>query len=394
MYADKVIIGVHELDNPRKRRATEYVFSLQSTPDVPTPTQRAPPAVRKIKELHRSASSQALGISSAPISRAESPAVQSLQETNEQPAVGSSTIQSAPATTPGTPNDSADALQQFKASQPRRFHISRSSTPSLLDSTGGGNRKRKAEPTVFVERRSRPKSKDGQSPGTSTPATFDETPRPQKKPGLAARSSTQPVKAPVPKPAIAPLRNVRLQSGEVIPWDVSSERLAAEMQAYTLAEIGKNIAASQTLKREPNYTSSHIHKSTPSKFKPKAPALRYAQRHPEEKIPANHDMTMDLNGPYVEDEADDDAEYIIDTYIRMPADALETEGMPKNIGFLILDSQPDIDEFYREEEESEEEEDDLDEDENGNYKLNAGMGKTNKSYSGKSLHSRLSRRGS
>ncbi len=51
----------------------------------------------------------------------------------------------------------------------------------------------------------------------------------------------------------------------------------------------------------------------------------------------------------------------------MPADVLETEDVPKNIGFLILDSQPDIDEFYREEEDSDEEEDDLDEDENGRH---------------------------
>ncbi|KUJ19517.1 uncharacterized protein LY89DRAFT_492938 [Mollisia scopiformis] len=354
------LLRVHELDNPRKKRATEYVFSLQSIPDI----QPTPPAVRKIKELHRSASSQALGTSS-PISRPDIPASQNLPQSNAQ--VGDPAIQSTPPTTPGTPNSSANALQQFKSTQPRHFHISRSSTPSLADSVGGPSRKRKAEPTIFIERRSRPKSRDGQSPnnnGTPIQSTPAETPRPQKKPGLAARSSTPPVRAPVPKPAVAPLRNVRLPSGEVIPWDVSSERLAAEMQAYTLAEIGRNIAASQAPTQEPTYTSSHIHKSAPSKFKPKAPALRYAQRHPEEKSQADQNMMMNLDGPYIEDEADDDAEYIIDTYIRMSADALETEAMPKNIGFLILGSQPDIDEFYREEEDSDEEEDDLDEDEN------------------------------
>lgn len=351
------------MNNPKKRRTTDYVFSRQS--DQPTP-----PSLRKIKEIHRSASSQALATSSAPISRSDTPLSLS---PNTQPSLGAPPIQSAPAANPGTPNSSADAAQPFTSTQPRRFHISRSATPSVADAVVGGSRKRKAEPTIFVERRSRPKSQDGQpASGSATPVpdASNENPRPQKKPGLAARTSTPPVKETIPnlKPGIVPLRNVRLASGEVMPWDVSSERLAAEMQAYTLQEIGRNLAASQHSHPEPKNTSSHIHKSSPSKFKPKAPALRYAQRHPEIQTQANHSTGMDLNRDYVEEEMDDDSEYIIDTYIRMPADALENEEAPKNIGFLILDSQPDIEEFYREDEESSEEEDEADEDENGKYR--------------------------
>ncbi|CZR66860.1 uncharacterized protein PAC_16761 [Phialocephala subalpina] len=351
------LLQIRELNNPKKRRTTDYVFSRQSDQPIPS-------AVRKIKEIHRSASSQALGTSSAPVSRSDTPAFQNLLQPSIQ--AGAPPVQSAPATSPGTPNSSADESQPFQATQPRRFHISRSATPSIPDTVGGGSRKRKAEPTIFIERRARPKSQDGQAPSRSaTPAleSPSETPRPQKKPGLAARTSTPPVKEPQPKPGIAPLRNVRLASGEVMPWDVSSERLAAEMEAYTLAEIGKNLAASQHSHPEPKYTSSHIHKSSPSKFKPKAPALRYAQRHPEEKS-QNNGTTMDLDGSYVEEEMDDDSEYIIDTYIRMPAEALQDEDASKNIGFLILDSQPDIEEFYREDEGSSEEEDEADEDEN------------------------------
>lgn len=155
-----------------------------------------------------------------------------------------------------------------------------------------------------------------------------------------------------------------MPSGDVILWDVSSERLAAEMQAYTLAEIGRNIAASQSPKAAPRTISSQIHKSSPSKFKPKAPSLRYAQRHPEDKTQAKNE-TMALDGPYIEEETDDGSEYIIDTYIRMPVEALDIEITAKNIGFLVLDSQPDIDQFYREDDDSDEEEDDIDEDENG-----------------------------
>lgn len=171
------------------------------------------------------------------------------------------------------------------------------------------------------------------------------------------------------------------------------------MQAYTLAEIGKNLAASPIPKRETNHTSSYLRGNTPSKFKPKVPAQRYAERHPEDKYLETRDMGMDLDGPYEEDEMDDDAEYIIDTYIRMPADALETENLPKNIGFLVLDSQPDIDAFYQEEEDSDEEEDDLDEDENGIAshplpfpKFNLCMLLLTLYHSGEPLYSRLPRR--
>ena len=246
----------------------------------------------------------------------------------------------------------------------------------LGPSPNDAGRKRKGlEPAVFVERRARPRSSEGQTPrpgeaeqtyqdrtgpGFSTPQPED---RPRKKPGLASRSSTPPVKATAPpRPNIAPLRNVRLPSGAVIPWDVSSERLAAEMQAYTLEEISRTLAAQEPPKPEPKPISSPASKQTTSRFKPKKPAMRYAERHPEEK-PVG-DTAMEIDEPFIEDE-DVDGEYIIDTYVRIPAEALEVEEHQKNFGLLVLDSQPDIDEFYREEEDSDEEEEDEEEDENG-----------------------------
>ena len=68
------------------------------------------------------------------------------------------------------------------------------------------------------------------------------------------------------------------------------------------------------------------------------------------------------------DEVDDDSEYIIDTYIRMPADDTEID-TAKNIGLLVLDGQPDIDEFYSVDTESEDEEEDDEEDENGIFHI-------------------------
>jgi hypothetical protein len=280
---------------------------------------------------------------------------------------------------------------------PRRFHMSRSATPVGSTPTVAGRKRKNA--AIFVERK-RPRSSEGPTetpqlgkvaaqgpskqdasqpeqekpgPGFGTPQSEE---RPRKKPGLAARSSTPPVRlTSTSKPLVAPLRNVRLPSGAMMPWDVSSERLTAEMQAYTLEEIGRTLArqdeeaaaeASRLAALKAAKSASSPQKYS-SKFKPKKPALRYAERHPGEKVVPEHEA-MEVDEAHIGDEDDedmDDGEYIIDTYVRIPADALQTNEQPKNFGLLVLDSQPDIDEFYQEEENSDEEDDDEEEDENG-----------------------------
>jgi hypothetical protein len=151
-----------------------------------------------------------------------------------------------------------------------------------------------------------------------------------------------------------------------MPWDVGSDRLAAEMQAYTLEEIGRTMARQEAESAaEASRIAALREKSAPSplrknssKFKPEKPALRYAERHPEEQ-PGKGQEAMDIDEPHIEDDEDmDDGEYIIDTYVRIPADALETKEQSKNFSLLVVDTQPDIDEFYREEEDSEDEDDD------------------------------------
>jgi hypothetical protein len=275
--------------------------------------------------------------------------------------------------------------------------MSRSATPVSSAPTVAGRKRKDA--TLFVERK-RPRSSEGPTktpkpgkvaaqgpskqdasqpeqekpgPGFGTPQSEE---RPRKKPGLAARSSAPPVRpTSTSKPLVAPLRNVRLPSGAIMPWDVSSERLTAEMQAYTLEEIGRTLArqdeeaaaeASRLAALKAAKSASSPQKYS-SKFKPKKPALRYAERHPGEKVVPEHEA-MEVDEAHIGDEDDEDmgdGEYIIDTYVRIPADALQTDEQPKNFGLLVLDSQPDIDEFYQEEEDSEEEDDDEEEDENG-----------------------------
>lgn len=145
----------------------------------------------------------------------------------------------------------------------------------------------------------------------------------------------------------------------MMPWDVNSEQLAAEMQAYTLQEIGRSIAASEAA-NQASQISSPQRKAVQSRFKPKKPAMRYQDRHPNE-----HHDTMDMDEPMVYDEdMEDDDDYIIDTYIRMPAHTIDVEA-EKNFGLLVLESQTEIDEFYREDSDHDEQENDEEEDENG-----------------------------
>jgi hypothetical protein len=143
-----------------------------------------------------------------------------------------------------------------------------------------------------------------------------------------------------------------------MPWNVDSKELAAEMQAYTLQEIGRTIAEDEA--ENPKVPEPRL-KSPKSKFKPKKPLLRYHERHPDEVLSNGSDM--DIDEPVVsEEDMDDDTEYIVDTYIRMPASSFSSQ-KEENFGLLVLDSQLEISLFYAEASASDEEGDE-EEDEN------------------------------
>lgn len=237
----------------------------------------------------------------------------------------------------------------------------------------GLSRKRKAEPTIFVERRGRPRSseaietaRDHNGAIQAGIAEGSYQSRVQKKPGLAARTSTPPVKPSPPRSASTQKpQNISFPSGLMMRWDVNDEQLAAEMEAYTLQEIGRTLAESVAPKPETHHLSSRKHSNTTSKFKPKKPALRYLERHPGERVELKTEMELDETLVDHDDQIDEDSEYIIDTYVRIPVEALESMDDQQRFGLLVLDSQPDIDEFYRDLTDSDEEEEEEEEDENG-----------------------------
>lgn len=252
----------------------------------------------------------------------------------------------------------------------RRFHMSRNPLANPFEP--GKSRKRTATNSLtFKERKTRRADSSGkalkvdETDPSLLQASNSEQVRPQKKPGLAARSQLATQKNKSPSTTPNPVTNAStIPASKNTLWDVNSAKLAAEMQAFTLQEIGKNIAEANKFQSEMVApTRLTPQKNTPSKFKPKKPALRYKERHPEV---ASVDDTMELDYESSAEDTDDESEYIIDTYIRIPAHTLESSDTLKNIGLLVLDSQPDIDEFYLEENDSDEEEDE-EEDENGEF---------------------------
>ena len=346
---DSTLTGVHESNGKSKRRLTDFVFTRQVEPlDEPTTTEHE--QIRRIKPLPRSASSQFSGAPSRTQEATGLATTENIQASQPTNGIRQSVSQNAALITP-----------QSKKQQPRRFHLSRSASaiPSTPASLSEGVQKRKRT-TLFVEHRGRakisPKGSSSPSPPVLTPA-FEQAPA-LKKPGKAARTSAATSTFRAPQLAAQP-RDVRLPSGLVAPWSLDDQQLVEEMQRYTLQEIGYSIAAAEATKPGASPAPTSVKKL--SKFKPKVPKLRYHERHPEQF--ADQDSQTEVE-EFIED-IDDDSDYIIDTYIRVPADVMELDtNAETNFGFLVLDGQEDIDEFYNAEVESDEDEGYDEEDEN------------------------------
>ncbi|KAI1805639.1 hypothetical protein F4811DRAFT_212001 [Daldinia bambusicola] len=255
------------------------------------------------------------------------------------------------------------------ASEPRRFHMSRKdimlAAASQSNRSNGGISKKRSAPALFVERKikrisSRPLEKfraitnaAGRAPKGAPVATegmeIDKSePRKLKKPGVAKLSKKQDgekYKADLPKSMTQ-------------RWNVDMDRLTAELDAYTMEQIGLNLQKAEEEKRQ------QLSAKSQPRFKPK-PIKRYAERHPEEtQAPADKEM-MDTDGDISDS---DDSDYIIETYERVPASKMGEHVPPNSIGVLVFDEEPDMEYFYGEDSNSEDEWAEDDEDENAeNY---------------------------
>lgn len=264
----------------------------------------------------------------------------------------------------------------------RRFHLSRPDTMLSASSyptrnNGGFTRKRPA-PALFVERRikrissrtvEKLQSASNAQPsagmtGQNALATQDTLSatkginadkaesRKYKKPGvgkLASKETTSKAKTELPQSMTNRL-------------DVNMDRMAEEMNAFVLEQIGLNIQKAEEDQQQSTKSPNRGASSSQLKFKPKAPVKRYSERHPE-TAPELADKEMADINVGVSDTDDDD--YVIETYVRVPASKMGENVPPQNVGLLVFDEEPDIQYFYGEGSDSEDEWAEDEEDENG-----------------------------
>jgi hypothetical protein len=163
-------------------------------------------------------------------------------------------------------------------------------------------------------------------------------PRPLKRPGAGSRPKPDARTTDTPKPKLPPSL-------------VNNRNIEQEMNDFILREIEHNVAQ---LEAEPKP------KTTPVKYRPRAPEKRYAERHPEAASPHKGEEDIDMDASETEDE-----DYVVETYERVPAHALREPVPAEQVGLLVFDEEIDIEYFYGAGDDSSDEYDEDDEDSNG-----------------------------
>lgn len=236
--------------------------------------------------------------------------------------------------------------------------------------TTGKRSRYKTPTTVFVERgHKRTRTEDVQmtdvdnvptakSPGKDGIPEMSTPARKQKLPGSdrkrAEAKHAQAVNRGVPE---------SLQKEQ----DSDMDEITRSMNEFVMQQIGENLARIEERDRKEAAAAARRAASATSpqssKFKPKAPLKRYAERHPE--IAAARTVaapTMPTAEGY---ESLSDDEYVIETYVRVAAESLGKDLAPEKVGLLVFDNEPDVDFFFGEEGDSDDEWPEDDEDENG-----------------------------
>lgn len=290
----------------------------------------------------------------------------------------------------------------------RRFHISRSmlkKEAAKKTARSGVSKKPKTGPAIFVEKTRKktvPKQTNDRrvasTATTSSALSHTGTPEPEstdgthttrslKKPGAASRirvSKDATTRAPLPE---------MLASHH----EEDMKKIADDLNKWVIDEIGANLESMEQEKRQTKPTSP---------FRPKAPAQRYRERHPQamagtDVTPISSAMDTDEHhaSDATEDEEDDD-DWVIEEYIRIPVKAMAQDVLPTDVGVLVLDGDEATALFYGPENDSDDDFAEDDEDENGKSTLAAPPPGAALSTNGRvltgncsrePLHSRLSR---
>ncbi|KAI0527806.1 hypothetical protein F5B22DRAFT_4834 [Xylaria bambusicola] len=282
-------------------------------------------------------------------------------------------VQSANA--PTNTNTLGTASVPASTSEPRRFHMSRKDM--LLAASPhpgrphGGISKKRAAPAMFVERKIKRVASSTLEKLHAANNDLAAEPLPPNASTAETMQLDQPEPRKFKKPGVAKLaaKDNRAKDRPELPksmtdrWNVDMQQLTADMEAYAMQQIGLNLQRAEDERRE----QERARNSTPSKlkFKPKPPAKRYAERHPGEATQPTDREMMDVDVGHSDS---DDSDYIIETYVRVPASSMGDHVPPQSVGLLVFDEEPDIEFFYGEDDESEDEWAEDEEDENAeNY---------------------------
>ncbi|KAF5026632.1 hypothetical protein F66182_1258 [Fusarium sp. NRRL 66182] len=274
------------------------------------------------------------------------------------------------ATTSADASSTSDttSVDNAKPSEQRRFHISKKMmmSPNTSQLSGTGlNKRARYGPAVFVER-SRAKAsqrasqalksiqdsvvvstgQQGQPTSISVESPAEE--RRLKKP--AARSR---------QPSPLPEANTRapLPTSVMSPHKEDMSKIVADMNDWVMKEIGANL---QEMEQEKQ-------KAERARFRPKVPAKRYQERHPEvtSNAPGPNDVSMIMSDG---SDMDDDDDWVIEEYVRIPAHSMMVNVAPTDVGVLVLDGKEESNLFFGPERDEDEEFDEDEEDENAeNY---------------------------
>lgn len=234
----------------------------------------------------------------------------------------------------------------------------------------GLNKRPRYGPAVFVER-SRAKASQRASRVRESIKESVSLPTGQRIPGVtmsadstseAAPQNEQPqqerrLKKPAARsrqPSPLPDANSRtpLPASVMNPHKQDISKMAADMNDWVMKEIGANL---EEMEKEKQKTS---------RFKPKVPAKRYQERHPEVVTGNAETNDVDMATGDVSDMEDDD-DWVIEEYVRIPAHAMTVNVAPTDVGVLVLDGKEESNLFFGPERDEDEELDEDEEDENG-----------------------------
>lgn len=167
-----------------------------------------------------------------------------------------------------------------------------------------------------------------------------------KRPGGASRIRSQ-------------LRTTETDKPKLPPSLINNRNIEQEMNDFILQEIGQNVA---------QFEAESKSKTTPVKYRPKAPSKRYSERHLDVAFPDKGEEDVDMDASETEEE-----DYVVETYERVPAHAMKDPVPAEQVGLLVFDEETDIEYFYGGGDDSSDEYDEEDEDSNGMPSPNLGF---------------------